>query len=92
MPRGIPRDRSTNRSILHRLKITKGHLDKVIKMVEDGEYCIDVVHQSIAVQSALKKIDQVILENHLKSCVVDSVNKGNSREFVDEVIKVLEKK
>lgn len=61
---------------LHRLKIARGHLDKVIDMVDKGTYCIDVVHQTMAVQSALRKIDELILENHLKTCVADSIKNG----------------
>lgn len=81
-----------NDPIIHRLKIAKGHLEKVIKMVEEGAYCIDVVHQSIAVQSALKKADEAILENHLNSCVAESIKKGNSEEAIKEVMSVLAKK
>ncbi len=92
MPKGIPRDQSTERSILHRLAIARGHLDRVIQMVEDGHYCIDVVHQSIAVQAALRETDQVILKNHMETCVADSIRKGQANEVIDEVMKVLEKK
>lgn len=82
----------TKKQILHRLQIARGHLDKVISMVEGDAYCIDVVHQSIAVQAALKKTDEVILENHLKTCVADSIRNGDSRETIDEVMSVLQKK
>ena len=91
MPRGIPRDTSTKHTLLHRLKITRGHLDKVISMVENGDYCVDVIHQSLAVQSALKKIDRVILKNHMESCVADEIRKGNTKEVIDEVMKVVER-
>ena len=79
-------------NILHRLKIAKGHLEKVIKMVEGDEYCINVVHQLLAVQSALKKIDEIVLENHLKTCVADSIKKGESDTAIKEVMEVLKKK
>lgn len=78
--------------ILHRLQIARGHLDKVISMVEKDAYCIDVVHQSIAVQAALKKTDEVVLENHLKTCVADSIKEGRSTEAIKEVMEVLQKK
>lgn len=79
-------------NILHRLKIAKGHLEKVIAMVNADEYCIDVVHQLLAVQSALKKTDEIILENHLKTCVADSIKRGESEETIKEVMEVLKKK
>lgn len=84
-------DKSKKR-ILHRLQIAKGHLEKVISMVENDQYCIDVVHQSIAVQSALKKADEAVLENHLKTCVSSSIKAGQGKEAIEEIMKVLEKK
>ena len=78
--------------ILHRFQIAKGRLEKVISMVKQDTYCIDVVHQSIAVQAALKKADEAVLENHLKTCVADSIRKGNDKDVIEEVMKVLEKK
>jgi len=83
---------NTKNQILHRLQIAKGHLDKVISMVESDAYCIDVVHQSIAVQAALKKADEVVLENHLRTCVSDSIKNGDSDEAIKEVMEVLQKK
>lgn len=82
---------NTNKNVVHRLKIAKGHLEKVITMVEKGEYCIDVIHQSQAVQSALRKTDRVILDNHLKTCVADAIGKGRKEEVITEVMKVVEK-
>lgn len=74
--------------ILHRLKIAKGHLEKIIKMVEKGEYCIDVLHQSQAVQKALKETDNVMLENHLKTCASDAIGKGRKKEAISEIMQV----
>lgn len=79
-------------NIPHRLKIARGHLNKVIKMVDSDEYCIDIIHQSLAVQAALKKIDEVILENHLKTCVAKAIAEGRTNEVVAEVMKVMDKK
>lgn len=92
MPKGIPRDQSVQQKILHRLKITRGQLDSIITMVESGHYCIDVIHQSLAVQAALKKIDDVILKNHMETCVAAEIKKGNTDEVIAEVMRVMEKK
>ncbi len=73
------------------MKIARGHLDKVIDMVEHGHYCVDVIHQSIAVQAALKQIDQLVLKNHMETCVAAEIKKGNTQEVIDEVMKVMEK-
>lgn len=78
-------------NIIHRLKIARGHLDKVIQMVEADVYCIDVLTQSKAVQSALHKTDEIMLENHLSTCVVEHVKEGRTKQAVDEVMKVFSK-
>lgn len=67
-------------------------MDTVIRMVEEGDYCIDVVHQSLAIQAALREVDQVILKNHMQTCVADSIRKGNSNEVIEEMMKIMEKK
>lgn len=67
-------------------------MDTVIRMVEEGDYCIDVVHQSLAIQAALREVDHVILKNHMQTCVADSIRKGNSDEVIEEVMKIMEKK
>ncbi len=76
---------------LHRLKIIKGHLEKVIKMVDEDEYCIDILIQTKAVRSAIEKVDEILLENHLSCCVVDHVREGRSKQAVEEIMKVFSK-
>jgi len=78
-------------TIVNRLKIAEGHLKKVREMVEKNAYCIDVLHQSQAVEAALKEIDSLILNNHLNTCVVDAIKKGKSKEVIDEVMAVFKK-
>lgn len=85
------RPKDIQERILHRLKITRGHLNKVLKMVEDQSYCIDVLHQSQAVQKALKEIDNLILENHLKTCVVSHIKKGNTKKTIEEIMHVFKR-
>lgn len=84
-------DDATKKKIIHRLKIARGHLDKVISMVEHDEYCVDTIHQSQAVQSALEKADQAILDNHLKTCVVDQIKSGKAEKSIEEIMKVFKK-
>ena len=73
---------------LHRLKIIRGHLEKIIEMVENDAYCIDILTQTKAVQQALKKTDEVLLENHLSCCVVDHIKGGRAKQATDEIMKV----
>jgi DNA-binding FrmR family transcriptional regulator len=81
-----------DRKILHRYQIAKGHLEKVISMIEKGSYCIDIVHQSLAIQSALKKADDEVLRNHLETCVSDAIKRGESKQAINEVVGVLKKR
>lgn len=80
-----------NNQIINRLKIAEGHLRKVREMVEKNAYCIDVLHQSQAVEAALKEIDTMLLNNHLKTCVVKAIKDGKSKEVIDEVMAVFKK-
>ncbi|OGG14812.1 hypothetical protein A2963_04405 [Candidatus Roizmanbacteria bacterium RIFCSPLOWO2_01_FULL_40_13] len=82
---------NSQQSIISRLKITEGHLKKVREMVEKDEYCIDILHQSQAVEAALKEINSLILNNHLNTCVVDSIKKGKSKEVINEVMAVFKR-
>lgn len=76
---------------MHRLKISRGHLNKVIAMVEEDAYCIDVLLQSKAVQSGLKEADNLLLENHLKKCVTDAIKEGKNDEAIAEVMNVFKR-
>lgn len=77
--------------ILHRYKISLGHLKKVIEMLESGEYCIDIIHQSKAVQKALRDTDQIILENHLKTCAAKAIREGKEKKAIAEIIGIIKK-
>lgn len=77
--------------LLHRLKIAKGHLEKVIQMVESDRYCIDVLNQSKAVENALKQVDGLLLENHLKTCVIDFVKQNKAQSSIEEIMRIFRK-
>ncbi len=86
------RPKDTTERILHRLKIAQGHLKKVVEMVEQDKYCIDVIHQLQAVESGLKETGNVLLENHLSGCVADAMSKGKKEQAIKEVMQVFKKK
>lgn len=86
------RPKDTQERIIHRLKIAKGQLENVIKMLEEDKYCIDVLHQMQAVESALKETGNLVLENHLKSCVADAISKGKKDEAIGEIMQVFKKR
>lgn len=79
---------------LRRIRIAEGHLRKVEKMIKDQDYCLDIIHQSRAVQAALKKLDKVILHGHLHSCVLKDTHKdkGKNEKLVSEILELFDKK
>jgi len=82
------RPRNIEERILHRLKITRGHLEKVTKMIKEDQYCIDIINQSRAVQSALREVDYLLLQNHLKRCIVDFIKSGKTKQSVEEIMRI----
>lgn len=85
-----PKD--TQERILHRFKIASGHLKKVIEMIEKEEYCINIIHQSQAIQNALEEANNLILENHLKTCAADAIKEGRQEEAIVEVMNVFKRR
>lgn len=65
---------------LQRLKTVEGHIRGIERMVEQDEYCIDVIRQIQAVQSALTKISVSVLDDHLHSCLVNAVQSDGGRD------------
>lgn len=83
------KDMTHKQRVIHRLKITRGHLQTVMTMVEEGAYCIDVINQTRAVENALQEINYLLLENHLKTCAVKLMKNGKTKQSVGEIMKVL---
>ncbi len=76
------------KSVSHRLAIVEGHLRKVQSMVKQGAYCIDIIHQSRAIQQALKKFDEQVLAQHLKTCVARDMKSGHSDKVTQELLDI----
>jgi DNA-binding FrmR family transcriptional regulator len=62
-----------NEAVLKRLKNVAGHINGIITMVEQDRYCIDVIKQIQASQAALAKVSQIILDNHLHTCLTTAI-------------------
>ncbi|MCL5019396.1 MAG: metal-sensitive transcriptional regulator [Patescibacteria group bacterium] len=69
-----------------RLKIIEGHLKKIGKMVEEGNYCPSVLQQSAAVQSALKKVDEILLKGHLETCFKNAIKTNGGEKEIEELM------
>jgi DNA-binding FrmR family transcriptional regulator len=76
---------------LQALKTSKGQIEGIIKMIEEGRYCVDISNQIIAAQALLKKSNMLILKQHMHHCVKDAVKADNGEEKIDEIIELLSK-
>ncbi len=72
--------------IIRRLKTVEGHIRGIQRMLEDEAYCIDVIQQIHAVQSALNKVNLEILDQHLNTCVISAIS-DNDPERRERVLK-----
>jgi DNA-binding FrmR family transcriptional regulator len=76
-------------SALNRLKTVRGHLDAVISMVEQERYCPQVMKQVSALQGSLERVNRVLLQNHLETCVPRALDEGRSEQIVEELLETL---
>lgn len=78
-------------NVLKRLRIIEGHLKKIISMVEEDKYCIDILQQTAAVKSALKKTEELLLANHMNHCVVRAIRTNGEKQAIQELVEVFKK-
>lgn len=74
----------------HRIKIILGQLKGIEKMIDEEKYCIDILTQSLAVQKSLRSLNQLLLENHLKTHVAENMSKDKSEreKTIEELLKL----
>lgn len=78
-------EQNTKKRALHRIKIIQGHLKAIEKMLSEDKYCVDIIHQSQAVQKAMRKLDLFIMEDHLRHCVIEQVKNGEGEKTIAEL-------
>ena len=79
------------RNMISRLNRIEGQVRGISKMINDDVYCDDVLHQISSVESALNGVKTVLLEAHMKSCVIDQIEEGKKDEVLDELMVTLRK-
>jgi DNA-binding FrmR family transcriptional regulator len=80
-----------NSEIVIGLKKAQSHLGKVIKMVEDKEYCVDIMQQIMAIIGLLKSANQKVLTNHLHNCFMNAFkgsNEARKKEMIEEILQL----
>lgn len=88
--KNTPRDEETLRQLHNRLNRIIGQLGGIKNMLDDNRYCGDVLTQVAAVESALQSFGYTILQNHMETCVVEEIQKGNT-EILGEAVELIKK-
>lgn len=78
-------DQATKSEVVRRLQSVEGHVRGVQKMVDEDKYCMDVIKQIDAVEAALRKVQQIILDEHLHTCVTTAL-RGDDPDRREAVI------
>ena len=81
---------TTRDQALKRLNYIEGHLAGIRRMIEDDKYCVDVLKQTYAVRRAIEKLEALLLDGHLHTCVVTGVREGREEQVVGELLQLYE--
>ena len=81
-------DKIHKEKLVRRLKIIEGQVRGLQEMIEKDTYCIDVITQTSAVKQALSGIEDVLMENHLGTCAIEQIRKGQEKKAIQEILKV----
>jgi DNA-binding FrmR family transcriptional regulator len=71
--------------VLKRLNYIDGHLAGVRRMIEEDKYCPEILKQTFAVRRAIEKMEALILDGHLHTCVIDGIKNGREDQVVQEL-------
>lgn len=85
-----PHVHENSKAVVNRLSRLIGHLESVKKMVEDGRDCSEVLVQLAAVKSAINNVSKVILQDHIRHCIVDAVE-DNDQQALDDLCSAIDK-
>lgn len=83
-------DQNSTKTLIN-FKKARTHLDRIIKMVEEGEYCIDIMQQNLAVIGLLKSAHQMLMEGHLNTCFTNAIKSNNvdrHQKMIQEILQV----
>jgi CsoR family transcriptional regulator, copper-sensing transcriptional repressor len=78
----------TTNQALKRLNYIEGHLAGIRRMIEEDTYCVDVLKQTYAVRRAIEKLEALMLDGHLHTCVIEGVQNGREDQVVGELLEL----
>ncbi len=73
------------------LKTAKGQVEAALRMMEDDRYCIDISKQILASLALLKKANQIVLRQHIDTCVMEAVQNSKGQEKIEEIAMILDR-
>lgn len=88
--KSTPRSEETSKQLRNRINRVIGQLNGIQKMLDDNRYCGDILTQIAAAESALQSIGYIILNDHMQTCVVEEIKKGNT-EIAAEAVELMKK-
>lgn len=88
--KATPRSEVTQRQLENRLNRMIGQMQGIKKMVAENRYCGDILTQIAAIESALQGLGYLVLEEHMSTCVVEQIQKGNTA-VVEEAVELVKK-
>ena len=84
-------DQPTKEATTKRLKRIEGQVKGLMKMIDEGKYCIDLINQTNAIRRALEQVALIIMKRHVASCVTESVECCEGEDKIDELIKTIDR-
>lgn len=84
------RPQTLKQNLTTRLNKIEGQVRGVKKMIDNDEYCNDVMNQILSIKSALNSVNKIILENHINNCLVEKI-KNNDKEVLEELMALISK-
>mgnify|MGYP001613140295 CR=1 FL=1 len=73
---------------LKRISYIEGHIAGIRRMVEEDKYCVDILKQTYAVRRAIEKLESLLLDDHLHTCVIEGVKEGREEQVVGELLEL----
>ena len=75
-------------AVLKRLSYIEGHIGGIRKMIEEDKYCVDILRQTYAVRKALEKMEAIVLEGHLRTCVPEGIKGDREEAVIQELLQL----
>lgn len=83
--------KADKKSVVRSIKIARGQLDGVLRMIEEDRYCVDISNQLLATQAILKRVNREILHAHIRSCVREGLHSDEPNPKLEEALELLDK-